>query len=148
MGVCGTPWQLVDVDTVWPRICGRIPASTPEPQEIRHECQRGTALCLECADGVLVITLLPGTRDLESTLFVLLAVGYSPGAFQRRDSDLDTLAADLGASSIAWCPRRRGWERLARQTWTRHGDTYTREVVTHGGQASGRQADATATRTG
>ena len=146
MGVCGTPWQLVDVDTVWPRISGRIPASTPEPDGIRLECQRGTALCLECADGVLIITLTPSEHGALE-LFILLCVGYRAGAFQRCDPDLDKFAADLGASSIAWCPRRKGWERLARQTWRRHGDTFTREV-THGGQAGGRQADTPATRTG
>lgn len=129
MGVCGTPWAIVDIDAVWPTIAPRIPADTHDADEIRSDCRAGAALCLECADGVLVVTLAPDdTGRLE--LLVLLAVGYRAGAFQRRDSDLDKFAADLGASSIAMVPRRKGWARLLKSTrWTRQGETYRREVI-------------------
>lgn len=130
MGVSGTPWRIVDVLDVWPKIARRVP-STARPDEILGPCRDGEALCLESEDGVLVITLIPDDRGLEFVLFVLLAVGYRPGAYQRRDSDLDKLAADLGASSIAWCPRRRGWDRLAGPHWIRQDGLFTREV-THG----------------
>jgi hypothetical protein len=146
MGVCGTPWQIVDIDEVWPRIAPRIPADTPDADEIRSDCLAGAALCLQCADGVLVITLTPGVSGLE--LLVLLCVGDRPGAYQRRDPDLDKLAADLGASAIVMCPRRRGWARLLGPHWTRRADVFTREVIHHGGQARRDEADGGATSAG
>lgn len=125
MGVCGTPWQIVDHAGVWPRIAARIPGDTAE---ILAACISDEALCLESPDGVLIITVTPDDSGLESVLFVLLAVGYAPGAFRRREPDLDMLAADLGASSIAWCPRRRGWARMAGPNWIRQGDMFKRGV--------------------
>lgn len=147
MGVCGTPWVIADAATVLPGIAHRIPGTPQQRAEIIRDSQAFDAICLICADGVLVITLQPDTAGLEFVLFVLLCVGYSPGAFQRRDPDLDKLAADLGASSIAMRPARRGWERLMRAPWIKQGELFTREVD-HGRQASGRQANTTAARTG
>lgn len=145
MSVCGTPWRFVDVGEVWEAIAHRIPAATPDPDDIRTACEAGEAICLESADGVLIFTLVPSEHGLE--LFVLLCVGYSAGAFQRRDPDLDLLAADLGATAIVMCPRRRGWARLLGANWIRRGDVYMREVI-HGGQTRRNEADATAAGAG
>jgi hypothetical protein len=128
MGVCGTPWEVVEVETVWEAVSWRIPADTPDPEEIRRACESGEAVCLESPDGVLILTITEDERSLESELFILLAIGYRPGAFKRREPDLDNIAADLGASVIIMCPRRRGWARLLGQNWVRQGDVFAREV--------------------
>ncbi len=143
MGVCGTPWEVVDVATVWEAVFWRIPADTPDPDEIRAACERGEAICLESPDGVLILTITEDERSLESELFVLLAVGYQPGAYQRREPDLDSIAADLGASVIIMCPRRRGWARLLGPNWIRQGDVFMRGVD-YGREEAGRFTDAPA----
>ena len=145
MGVCGTPWRIVEVGDVWEGIAHRIPEAAAT--EILSACQAGEALCLECGDGVLIITLTPDSESLEFRLFVLLAVGYMPGAYQRRDPDLDKLAADLGASSISGLPARRGWGRLLGPNWIRQGDVFTREV-NHGRQAKRPEANSPAESAG
>lgn len=144
MGVCGTPWRIVDVVDVWPRIGKRIPSGA-YAADIIDDCLRGEAVCLESTDGVLVVTLTPGSTPVHFTLFVLLCVGYSAGAYQRRESDLDAIAADLGASSIAMFPRRRGWAKLLKGRWIQQGELFTREVLHHGRQRRrADQADAAA----
>lgn len=127
MGVCGTPWRIVELDDVWSRIERRIPGTPKAVAEVRSSCEHD-AVCLESPDGVLIITLEP-VDNLHLRLFILLFVGYRAGAFQRREPDLDALAADLGASSIAGFPARRGWQRLLGRPWIRQGDVFTREVV-------------------
>lgn len=141
MGVCGTPWKVVDLDAVWPHIAPRIPGGAQAVQEVREACERD-AVCLECEDGVLVVTLEP-VDNLHFRLFVLLFVGYRAGAFQRREPDLDALAVDLGASSIAGFPARRGWARLLRRPWIRQGEVFTREVD-HGRKTARAEADGCA----
>jgi len=138
MGVCGTPWQVVELDAVWTRIAPRIPGTAEAIALVRETCERD-AVCLECDDGVLVVTLEP-VDNLHFRLFVLLFVGYRAGAFQRREPDLDALAVDLGASSIAGFPARRGWARLLRRPWIRQGEVFTRKVG-HGGETARREAD-------
>ncbi len=141
MGVCGTPWQVVELDDVWARIAPRIPGTAEAIVLVREACERD-AVCLECADGVLIVTLEP-VDDLHFRLFVLLFVGYRAGAFQRREPDLDALAVDLGASSIAGFPARRGWAKLLRRPWIRQGEVFTREVD-HGRKTAGTEANASA----
>jgi len=146
MGVCGTPWRIVDVIDVWPRIAKRVPAGS-YAVDIIVDCLHGEAVCMESEDGVLVITVTPGRTPLHFTLFVLLCVGYSAGAYQRREPDLDALAADLGASSIAMFPRRRGWDKLLRGRWVKQGELFTREVD-YGRQATRTEADSRAESAG
>jgi len=147
VSVCGTPWRIAEIRNVWPKIAKRIPGPPAVATDILLSCVVGEALCLESPDGVLILTLTPDERGLELALFVLLAVGYLPGAYQRRDPDLDIIAADLGASSIVMCPRRRGWARLLGPHWIRQGDAFIREVQ-HGGQAIRAEADSRAARAG
>lgn len=146
MGVCGTPWQIVDVIDVWPKIARRIPSGA-YAADIISDCIGGEAVCLESPDGVLIVTLTPGDTAVHFTLFILLCVGYSAGAYQRREPDLDVIAADLGASSIAMFPRRRGWAKLLRGRWERRGELFTRGVI-NGRQTVGAEANSRAASTG
>ena len=145
MGVCGTPWRIVELDDVWSRIERRIPGTPKAVAEVRENCERD-AVCLESPDGVLVVTLEP-VDSLHLRLFILLFVGYRAGAFQRREPDLDVLAADLGASSIAGFPARRGWARLLGRPWIRQGDVFTREV-SNGRQTRRHEANGPAESSG
>jgi hypothetical protein len=126
MGCCATPFEITEIDKVWRSIRPRIPADTPDIDGIRLACLLGEAVCLVAPDAVLVLTVTQGQRGLE--LFVLLCVGFLPGAFQRREPDLDLIAVDLGACEITFMPRRKGWSRMLGAGWSRCGDAFTREV--------------------
>lgn len=96
-------------------------ASASEIAEVVAECEAERAVCLACPDGMLVVALTPGTEGLE--LFVWLAVAFRHGAFERQDAALDSIGRDLGARTVAFQTRRRGWSRRLGPEWSRRGTT-------------------------
>lgn len=127
MGCSGTAFDVVDVDAIWDRISPRMfDEWCTECEDVRIRCRKGRALCLACDDGVTIVTLKPGPGRLE--LFVLLAVGFKPGAFKRQESAMLSIARDLEADTLAFQPRRRGWERLLGPQWSRVGNKFVRGV--------------------
>lgn len=96
-------------------------ASAFEIDEVVAECEAERAMCLACPDGMVVVGLTPGTEGLE--LFVWLAVAFRHGAFERQDAALDHIGRDLGARTVAFQTRRRGWGRRLGPEWTRRGKT-------------------------
>lgn len=94
-------------------------ASASEVVEIRAQCEADEALCLACEDGMVVVDLRPGPEGLE--MFVWIAVAFRHGAFARQDAALQAIARDLGASTIAFQTRRRGWARRLGPEWQRRG---------------------------
>lgn len=97
-----------------------------EIADLRAQCEARTAMCISCDDGVVVVTLQPFGEDLE--LFVLLAVAFRHGAFQRQEAAMRMIARDLGAQTIAFQARRAGWGRRLGPQWQRRGTT---EFVRH-----------------
>lgn len=80
---------------------------------------------------MVVVDLRPGASGLE--LFAWIAVAFKFGAFSRQDVALDGIARDLGADTIAFHARRRGWGRHLGPEWTRRGaDEFVRKVRQHG----------------
>jgi hypothetical protein len=96
-------------------------ASAFEISEVVAECEAERAMCLACPDGMVVVGLTPGAEGLE--LFVWLAVAFKHGAFERQDAALDKIGRDLGARTVAFQTRRRGWGRRLGPEWTRRGKT-------------------------
>ena len=96
-------------------------ASASEIAEVVAECEAERAMCLACPDGMLVVDVRPGTEGLE--LFVWLAVAFRFGAFTRQDAALDSIGRDLGARTVAFQTRRRGWGRRLGPEWVRRGST-------------------------
>ena len=88
-------------------------------EEIEAQCAANEALCFACEDGMFVVALTPGPEGLE--LFVWLAVAFKHGAFDRQDAVLDEIGRDLGASTLAFETRRRGWARKLGPEWQRRG---------------------------
>lgn len=106
------------VDAAFRRLRRRI--VTPfEIEDLKAQCEARTSMCVSCDDGVVVFTLQPFGEDLE--LFVQLAVAFRHGAFQRQESALRMIARDLGAQTIAFQTRRRGWVRRLGPQWQRRG---------------------------
>lgn len=94
-------------------------ANASEIAEIRSQCASNRAMCLACPDGMVVIDLRPFGDDLE--LFVWLAVAFKHGAYERQDAALDLIGRDLGATTVAFQSRRRGWGRRLGPEWQRRG---------------------------
>lgn len=104
--------------------------SVSDIADIQAECEANRAACLVCEDGVLVIALSTLNDPYDGfEMYVLLAVAYRHGAFERQDSALQTIARDLGADAIAFRALRRGWARRLGPEWQRRGtDEFVRMV--------------------
>lgn len=124
--ISGTEFTIEDPQMVEAACRGLAPtiASASEIAEIQAQCDLNHAMCLACPDGMIVIDLRPFGDELE--LFVWLAVGFRHGAFSRQDAALDLIGHDLGATTVAFQSRRRGWARRLGPDWQRRG---TQEFV-------------------
>jgi formate-dependent nitrite reductase cytochrome c552 subunit len=107
------PWALSSVRQR-PRT-----ATIVEVAELLAECGEDTAGCISCEDGVVAFDLRPNGEDLE--LFLRLGVAFRHGAWERQGPALLKIAADMGASTIAFESRRRGWYRRLGPEWHRRG---------------------------
>ena len=102
-------------------------ASRSEIEEIRAKCATNRALCLACEDAMVVIDLRANGDELE--MFVWITVAFRHGAFERQEPALLAIARDLGAKTIAFVSRRRGWARRLGPQWHRRGfDEFVRSV--------------------
>lgn len=103
-------------------------ASASELAEIQAQCEKQEAICVACDDGMMVIDLRPGPEGLE--VFVWLAIASRYGAYERQDAALLAIARDLGAQTIAFVARRKGWARRLGPEWHRRGtDEFMRRVT-------------------
>lgn len=127
--ISGTDFCIEPANFV-PRACEglRHPvASRPELEEIRAQCAANRALCLACEDGMVVVDLRARGDALE--VFVWIAVAFRHGAFERQEAALLAIARDLGAKTLAFVTRRRGWGRRLGPEWRRRGlDEFVRSV--------------------
>jgi hypothetical protein len=75
----------------------------------------------------VVVGLYPREGALE--LYVWIAVATRHGAFDRQHAALLTVARDLGAKTLAFRSRRRGWARRLGPEWLPRGrDEFFRSV--------------------
>jgi len=94
-------------------------ASPSEIVELRAQCECGEAICVACEDGTVVFDVRYVGAELE--MFVWLAVAFRHGAFQRQESAMLNIARDLGAKTLAFQTRRKGWGRRLGPQWQRRG---------------------------
>lgn len=124
--------NLVDIESVWPRIAPSVHALMlpHEVDELFDACREGRTLAFANEDGVLIVTLAVLGGDFE--LVVLAAVGAGRRLYERYLPFLETVAHDLGAHRIVFQPRRRGWARRLSGCgggWTlRHDGMFVREI--------------------
>lgn len=127
--ISGTTFTIEDPEMVTRACRGMRPgvASASEVREIKAQCESEQAMCLACEDGMVVIDLRSNGQALE--MFVWIAVAFKRGAFERQDAALRAIARDLGASTIAFVARRRGWARRLGPEWRRRGtDEFVRSA--------------------
>jgi hypothetical protein len=103
-------------------------ATPAEVAEIRAQCESGHALCVACEDGMFVFSAI-SHDGVHLELYVWIAVAFVHGAFRRQEPALLRIARDLGADTIAFRARRRGWARRLGPEWQRRGsDEFVRQV--------------------
>ncbi len=100
--------------------------SATEAAGFQAQCRDKKALCFYGEDGLLVVTLKPCEGKLE--LFILLAVASRHGAIERLEPAFLQLARDLGAHTIAFEARRKGWARRLDARWQQRGTEFMRYV--------------------
>lgn len=129
-GCSGTDFTIEEPEFVARAVRGLRPgvATASELAEIQAQCEKQEAICVACDDGMMVIDLRPGPEGLE--VFVWLAIAFRYGAYERQDAALLAIARDLGAQTIAFVARRRGWARRLGPEWHRRGtDEFMRRVT-------------------
>jgi len=95
--------------------------------DIAAQCDNDDAIAFSTDDGMFVVQLRPFGDELE--LFVLAAVAFRFGAFERQEPAVLDIARDLGAKTVAFQARRRGWGRRLGPEWFRRGtDEFVRDV--------------------
>lgn len=127
--ISGTDFLIERPEMVTAACRGLAPtvATASEIAEIRAQCEANRALCLACEDGMIVVDLRAAPDGLE--LFVWIAVAFRHGAFERQDAALDKIGRDLGAQTVAFQSRRRGWARRLGPQWQRRGrDEFVRRI--------------------
>lgn len=95
--------------------------------DIAAQCSNNDAIAFSTEDGMFVVQLRPHGAELE--LYVLAAVAFRFGAFERQEPAVLAIARDLGAKTVAFWARRRGWGRRLGPEWFRRGtDEFVRDV--------------------
>lgn len=123
----------VDIEQIWPAIRPLaekvIRGDDATEMDIFRECQAGRAMCLACEDGFVIVTLVPAKFESELELVVWLAVSTGPnGAFERQEPNVDSIARELGAKTVVFHTRRKGWEKKLSKEWKLRSITYVKEV--------------------
>lgn len=117
MSASGTPFELVDVDEVWPTL-----KDLPDGAEAAlRRCRDGSALCFRGDPGVFVLTLRPGDNPGQLEAFVLLAMASRFGAFADAEPAVLAIARDLTATTVAFRSVRKGWARRLGPEWRPRG---------------------------
>lgn len=129
--ISGTTFEIDEPEMV-DAACRNLKAGVASPAEvaeIRAQCESGHTLCVSCEDGMFVFGAhTPDHVHLE--LYVWIAVAFKHGAFRRQEPALLRIARDLGADTIAFRARRRGWARRLGPEWQRRGsDEFVRQVA-------------------
>jgi hypothetical protein len=102
--ISGTTFTIEDAEMV-EAAARRIPPEIASPSEI--------------ADLKVVFDARHVGDELE--MFVWLAVAFRHGAFQRQESAVLNIARDLGAKTLAFQTRRKGWARRLGPQWQHRG---------------------------
>lgn len=129
----GSTLRPVEVEEIWEKIAPIaarvIDGDDATSEDIRRECREERALCFASVNGVVIATLLPNRLRNDLELFVWLAVSWSGhGAFERCESEIDTIARELGAARVVFHTRRRGWDEKLGERWRLRHVAYVKEL--------------------
>lgn len=123
--IAGTQFTFQD-----PQTLAGLRTKVATPAEIAHiqaECEADRACCVACDDVVVVFDLR--ARDGQLEMFIQAVVALQHGAYERQAAAVHAIARDLGAATMAFESRRRGWSRRLGPEWHPRGTSeFTRKV--------------------
>jgi len=129
--IAGTGFRLVQLDEVWPRYATRAVRSRATMATLEwviEQCHRGRAVCLECDEGMVIMTTGPMPHGTRAKVLLAVSSG-KPGALQRRERDLVTVARDIGAAEVSFhTDRPRAWRRMLGPQWDTADERFWRPV--------------------
>ena len=107
---------------------GLVPTvvTASELAAFQAKCAASKAVCIANEDAMAVVELRYYGAVLE--LFVLMARAFKHGAFGRQEAVILQMARDLGARTLAFESRRRGWARRLGPEWHPRGNEFVRTV--------------------
>jgi hypothetical protein len=108
-------FTVVDIDSVWHLVEPTAGKLLKRPRVIRNACRKGEAVCLQCEDGVVVITvdIEPVNHTRELRVWWAGVTRQASGCFEKYLPHVLKIASDLKCSAIAFGSNRRGWTRKA-----------------------------------
>ena len=129
--IAGTDFVFADLDECLPLVLkrwGRTRSVRAVMDEFVTRCRAEGATFMRCPDGVVLITAI-GLEGGGFEMRVLLAVSTCPsGAFNKRESDMLTIAKELGASRMSFQTDRPGWSKLLGPEWSWSRGAFNRSV--------------------
>ncbi|AXQ30439.1 hypothetical protein D0B54_17925 [Solimonas sp. K1W22B-7] len=114
--------QPADIRREWPRIAAQVAAilqgDEETPEEVYAECRFGRAQLYRSADGFVVLKKYPREDTGRPELLLWLAHGEGGRDLLRQyQPQLIDIARAVGAATLAFRSRRRGFERLLDERW-------------------------------
>lgn len=114
--------QAADIRLHWDRIKGPIAqileSDGDRPEDVYADCRHGKAFLYVCEHGFVVLRRY--LREDNGRPEVLIWLGYGEGGREllaMYQSQLEDLARSVGADTLVFRTRRRGFERLADSRW-------------------------------
>ena len=129
--IAGTDFYFESFERVWPMLAPRAQRWIRADVlcSVRALLDSDVAVCIANREGIVVMMLDP-QDDGKMDLKVLLAVSTGePGAFQRQQDAMVTIAKDIGARRLTFKTDRTGWGRMLGQEWSLQGETFSRSLT-------------------
>lgn len=124
--------QAADIRREWPRIRGAVAAilagDGETPEEVYAECRFGHAQLYTCPEGFVVLKKYRREDNGRPELLLWLAQGAGGGLTPRYLPQLEQIARDVGAATLALRTRRRGFERLLDPRWRLRAVEYQLDI--------------------
>ncbi len=121
-----------DIRREWPRIRQEVAAilagDDEPPEELYAECRFGRAQLYTCPEGFVVLKKYRREDNGRPELLLWMAQGAGGGLLRRYLPQLEQIARDTGAATLAFRTRRRGFERLLDQRWRLRAVEYQLDI--------------------
>lgn len=121
--ILGTGFALARFDDVWPAFAAAA-GRWLDDEAVQHVRSAGVAYATLVSEHAIVVVALRPQEDNRLRAFIAIGVG----ALAHAEEQIVALARDMGATSLAFRSKRRGWRRALGRHWTRCEDVYERSL--------------------
>ena len=108
MSIMDTPFDAADFEATWDRVRHFTGSRWIDASAIEQSMARN-AVCLVCPDGVVSIALEVADSGRMRALVLIAVSTRFAGAFRRNEGHVIEIARSMGAATLAFRSRRRGW---------------------------------------